>query len=331
MNIKNKLCVLLCIFFGFSNLIAQDEKKQININELGSMQGYVFGKFAYKYPLSGAKIVIAIKDDSLKKFNREYRSVARVYTDSNGFFKANGLSPGEYLLTIDNIDEDIGMSNHKEFKTIITKNQQLALDTIIVLSELYRPAQSEKPIIYLYPGKKQKIDVKLNYKGTLTHTYPKYENGWHVTAMPNGTLIDDKGIEYYALYWEGKSEDAIIPKDGFIIKGKETVTFLEEKLFELGLNRREANEFIVYWIPKLENNEYNLIHFAGDPYLEQAILDIKPAPESVIRVMMLYKPLNEKIDFPKQDLSKLKKARKGYTVVEWGGTLIETPIEFVVK
>ena len=29
----------------------------------------------------------------------------------------------------------------------------------------------------------------------------------------------------------------------------------------LGLNDREAEEFIVYWLPKLEENKYNLIRF----------------------------------------------------------------------
>jgi len=37
---------------------------------------------------------------------------------------------------------------------------------------------------------------------------------------------------------------------------------------------------------------------------------------------MLTQPLNSKIDFPLQDLSLLKKIRRGFTVVEWGGSVI---------
>ena len=34
---------------------------------------------------------------------------------------------------------------------------------------------------------------------------------------------------------------------------------LEEKLAILGLTERESEEFIVYWLPKLEKNKYNYI------------------------------------------------------------------------
>jgi hypothetical protein len=161
----------------------------------------------------------------------------------------------------------------------------------------------------------------LNYDGELTHTYPKYpKSGWTVTAEPDGTLWDEKGQEYYALFWEGLPSKPLVPKDGFIVPGKETVAFLEEKLAYLGLNRREANEFIMFWLPQMENNPYNLIHFSGTEYESMAGLTVTPQPETVIRVMMLTQPLQSKISFPLQDLSNLKKVRKGYTVVEWGGS-----------
>lgn len=41
---------------------------------------------------------------------------------------------------------------------------------------------TEKPVIYLYPEQKTAVSVSLDYAGTLTATYPAYENGWHVTA-----------------------------------------------------------------------------------------------------------------------------------------------------
>lgn len=109
-----------------------------------------------------------------------------------------------------------------------------------------------------------------------------------------------------------------------MVAGSETATFLEEKLAYLGLNRREANEFIMFWLPKMENNTYNLIHFAGESYENQAELLITPQPETMIRVMMLTQTLDHKIDFPVQDLSQLKKTRKDFTVVEWGGS--EVPL-----
>ena len=49
---------------------------------------------------------------------------------------------------------------------------------------------AEKPVIYLYPEQKTAVSVSLDYAGTLTATYPAYENGWHITAEPDGTLYE---------------------------------------------------------------------------------------------------------------------------------------------
>lgn len=47
-----------------------------------------------------------------------------------------------------------------------------------------------------------------------------------------------------------------------------------------------------------------------------------PQPETIIRVMMLARPLTNKIDVPLQDLKPFHKTRKGFTVVERGGSVI---------
>ncbi|MCP4439674.1 MAG: hypothetical protein GY810_12085 [Aureispira sp.] len=180
---------------------------------------------------------------------------------------------------------------------------------------------NEKPIIYLYPEQKTTINVQLNYRGTLTTTYPKYDldKGWEVEAQPDGTLWDTKTEkEYYGLYWEGRAHWPFDLSTGFVVKGEETADFLDEKLAKLGLNRREANEFIVYWLPQLEQNEYNLIHFAQEAYQALAELNISPKPETLIRVFMVFEPLDNYINIPEQDLPTVE--RKGFTVVEWGGS-----------
>ena len=39
---------------------------------------------------------------------------------------------------------------------------------------------------------------------------------------------------------------------------------------QLGLNREEANEFIIYWLPQMQDNAYNLISFQQDVYTDSA-------------------------------------------------------------
>ena len=178
-----------------------------------------------------------------------------------------------------------------------------------------------KPVIYLYPEKEQEVNVKLDLDGKFTFTYPEYNNGWNVTAKPDGTIISD-GKEYSYLFWEG-----LMPtfkpdfKEGFVIKGSESAEFLRETLSQMGLTPKEYNEFIVYWAPKLQENEYNKIYFAEDDYTDKAKLEINPKPDSILRVFMVYEKADENTVLPKQEIKPFE--RKGFTVVEWGGYLAE--------
>ena len=58
---------------------------------------------------------------------------------------------------------------------------------------------TEKPVLYLYPEETAEVSVKLDYQGRLTTTYPAYNDGWVVTAEPDGTLEMD-GKEYSYLF-----------------------------------------------------------------------------------------------------------------------------------
>lgn len=180
---------------------------------------------------------------------------------------------------------------------------------------------SEKPVVYLYPEEETTVSVKLALSGRLTCAYPAYNDGWQVTAAPDGTITDANGTEYNYLYWEGISAAEYDFSTGFCVAGSDTAEFLEKALAELGLSRREANEFIVYWLPRMEQNAYNLISFQGTAYTESAKLDITPAPDTVIRVFMAWKPLDEAVEIPPQSLPMPE--RRGFTVVEWGGTEIK--------
>lgn len=174
-----------------------------------------------------------------------------------------------------------------------------------------------KPVIYLYPEEKTDITVKLNYDGKLTCTYPAYDNGWSVTAYPDGTLTDDAGQTYSYLYWEGMNHADYDFSQGYCVAGSDTAAFLEDALARLGLTRREANEFIVYWLPLMQDNPYNLISFQSDTYTQAAQLTVDPAPDTLLRVFMAWKSLDSAVDIPAQDLA--APSRTGFTVVEWGG------------
>ena len=183
-----------------------------------------------------------------------------------------------------------------------------------------KPSYTEKPVIYLYPEARTDVTVRLDYVGDLTCTYPACDGTWRVAAAPDGTLTDDAGQTYRYRYWEGMDDIQYDFSEGFCIPGDETAAFLEDALDRLGLTRAEANEFIIYWLPQMEGNAYNLISFQSDAYTDAAKLTVTPEPDTLLRVFMAWKPLTKPMELAPQTLAAPN--RTGFTAVEWGGAMI---------
>ena len=179
-----------------------------------------------------------------------------------------------------------------------------------------------KPVLYLYP--KDNIDVKVTFSHpeNLTTTYPKYIDKWEVRANKDGSLYDKAGNYYYALYWEENDDIKVDFKEGFYVTKEDAIPFLEDKLSLIGLNDRERNEFIMYWLPILEKNEKSLVEFKlTDELQKYNRLIIEPEPDSLLRVMMFVKKVDKEESIKEQMLDAFE--RKGFTAVEWGGVILE--------
>ena len=176
-----------------------------------------------------------------------------------------------------------------------------------------------KPVLYLYPEHESDISVKLKFEGNVSVTYPAYESGWNVRAHPDGRLINHSdGQEYSYLFWEGFPRNVNWDlREGYCVAGADTVSFLQQKLRDFGLAPKEYNEFIVYWLPQMQSNPYNLITFQWDEYERIATLEIDPEPDSILRVFMVFAPLQSPVEIspPSQRQTFV---RQGFTVIEWG-------------
>ena len=144
-------------------------------------------------------------------------------------------------------------------------------------------------------------------------------------------MLDLKtGKNLYSLYWEGISNKVYdysnTPElEGFVVRGEDITKFLEEKLSILGLSEREKEEFIIYWLPQMEDNKYNYIRFETIEEIEKEMpLQIEPKPDTTIRVLMDWKKLDEAIEVKEQELIPVE--RSGYTVVEWGASVLNENI-----
>ena len=192
-------------------------------------------------------------------------------------------------------------------------------EDILIADSVMEAPMYEKPVIYLYPEVPTNVSVKLTLDGKLTCTYPAYDKGWdNFVAHPDGTLVFPDGKQYYCLYWEGIQNAEYDFTKGFCVKGEDTAAFLEWALAEQGLTPREANEFIIYWLPRMEGNPYNVISFQTEAYTEGAVLEIAPNPDSLLRVFMAWYPSDEAVEMVAQEFTSFE--RVGFTVVEWGGS-----------
>lgn len=177
-----------------------------------------------------------------------------------------------------------------------------------------------KPVLYLYPEQEEKVTVTFEHPENLLTTYPKYKSEWKVTAEPDGSLYDGNEKYYYALYWDEKN----IPKEkfeeGFFVTKENAIEFLETTLTQIGLIPREQNEFIMYWLPILEQNEKSIVNYTlTEERQEENELMITPKPDSLLRVAINIKKVDKKVNIKEQKLPHF--TREGFTAVEWGGSV----------
>lgn len=210
------------------------------------------------------------------------------------------------------------------------------------------PGGCGKPVIYLYPTQPTDVSIQFQVPVQFTIDIPKYAGSWQVRAYPNGSLVNLKpqftdcqqlnikqgGSEYAKqacqnntypyLYWAGNviSRNYPIMTSGWIVEQKELSNFLNEKLAEVGLNDKERNDFMSYWLADMleKNAPYYRVSFLQTNDLNSLFpMIVKPNPDTIFRLFLDYSVLTEKPEqLPQpQNLSKL--VRNGFTLVEWGG------------
>jgi len=96
--------------------------------------------------------------------------------------------------------------------------------------------------------------------------------------------------------------------------------FLREKLAFLGLLPHEYEEYLEYWLPKLQPNDFTFIHFEGGEYDSRYPLTITPEPDCLLRVHTAFKAASGRERIAPQALEPFE--RHGFAVIEWGGTVL---------
>jgi len=323
--------------YDYIQVMTDTTKRNIIINEMVYMKGHAIKlETPLPFPSDEPRVPIAFKaqDGFEMTYKFDPDNIADDYDilyigDGFGIFK----DEKHYVrVNVDLSEYCVGDVLYFEGKAEPVADEKYTVDgkeiTVdYVMSEANvappHPFIIAKPVIYLYPEEETEVTVRVEVDGELTCVYPAYDGKWQVRASPDGTLTDKKGREYYCLYWEADMFDSILPDKthGFVVSGEDTAEFLREKALMLGLSEKEANEFIIYWLPQMEDNAYNYVYFSTDEYKNAATLDITPHADTVIRFAMMWQPLEKPIEVKEQILPKTPK-RHGFTVVEWGGSCI---------
>jgi hypothetical protein len=250
-------------------------------------------------------------DKALKDFYAEYQKltsngdmVPRYYTEE----KSKKLSYDQFLHT---------------YPIFFIKDSFGRIIQFINLHYIFS-AGCGKPVIYLYPEQTENVSVQVTPTGGMSVSDPAYGAGWNVTAdsQSNITNLAD-GKTYPYLFWEGHGDSIYkIPQNGFVTSRENLKQTLDEKLTQEGLIQKEVGDFEDFWLPKMlaENKPYYFVTFVSRGEIDKlAPLSISPQPNTVIRVLMDYRGLDNWENVPSFSIKTPQ--RTGFTAVEWGGVL----------
>ena len=195
-------------------------------------------------------------------------------------------------------------------------------DWVIYINQSYTLiAECGKPVIYLYPTKETQVKVQVGAQITKSEpTYPKA--GWLVTAKPNGELTY-QNQSYPYLFWEGLG-NGIYPDyqdHGTLVSQKDLVSTVYKQLSQLGLNQKESADFMEFWQPRLPKTPYIRLTWLNTKDMDTlAPLNVYPKPDTNIRIFLEFEGLEKPVILKPQKLT--APARFGFTLIEWGGLLI---------
>lgn len=217
---------------------------------------------------------------------------------------------------------------------IVTLCVAVAVVLVVVHVVEQRTQKAYKPVLYLYPEQERTMTVTLDLKGTLDTVYPAPERvtsvdgrtraSWTVGAARDGTLTDTSGRTYPSIFWDATMA-LPEPDAGSVVSRDDAVAFLEDKLAQLGLNEREAADFITYWAPRMRAHDYTFVSFDASAYTRRAAYSFTDTdgeavtPDTFIRVFMSIREADASTVAEPQILTP-PPPRSGFTAVEWGGT-----------
>ncbi|MBK9576787.1 MAG: hypothetical protein IPK50_02760 [Fibrobacterota bacterium] len=180
-----------------------------------------------------------------------------------------------------------------------------------------------KPMLYLYPPDTLDVTVTMGRPERVSVSYPALVNdSWTVRAHPGGDLVSKlSGKRYYGLFWEGYSWDAPVSDTGFCLSREEFGERMDSILELKGLNFREREEFITFWIARIAQ-PFVVVRFPEQAFSQAFPVHILPPPELFLRVFATFEQRATPMILVAPHLEGVR--RPAWTAVEWGGQEIHS-------
>ena len=173
-----------------------------------------------------------------------------------------------------------------------------------------------KPNIYLYPTEELQLRLELHFPlgGELIASIPEYGSGWEISVDETG-LIDES---YSFLFYESIQPDVWQKSFGWVVKKSELEPFFRNNLFNYGFRGNEIDDFIEYWVPRLEDYEFYSIFPQTNETIDRVIeFHASQVPDQLLRLFYLIKGYNEPGEELNAPVIQAFK-REGFYVCEWG-------------
>ncbi|EDR28928.1 hypothetical protein EDI_249480 [Entamoeba dispar SAW760] len=265
-----------------------------------------------------------------KSWNKYFETKDLLYPNFSERILFNSVRLCSLLKDIGSNNQEISVKLVSYPEYMLKKNSSLKVPERVYV---------KKPVILLYDDTiKEKEEfcchLELNDAIDIGATYPnpriikedntKKEYEWKGTYCSDGVSncvieINNKHFDY--LFWEG----VCLKKEEF--KGKEVgITYenisneLEVLLKKLGMNEREVNDFIVYWIAKLNKNYYKVT--ICDSSYDNEIAQLKISGFNQIhRIALKFEEVENINNLPTIDSVEERQRPTGKYVIEWGGII----------
>lgn len=252
----------------------------------------------------------------LEKEEKGFIIIDSTYTNSSGYFEFRNISAGNYKIHASKTDTTFGFPWDKYTDEFYYDGKDTYDVGIIELQ-----CDVDKPAIYIYPEENSQFQIQLILKNStrITESIPEYNSGWDVFVEKSGRINSRYDYLFYEAYIIKIPSRQV--GTGWCISQKNLKNELNDILLKIGLNQKETNEFLDYWLYRLQDYKYYKIFPVVNEQLDEFVeIYITPQPQTIFRIWFFFHGSDNLEELPSPQIIDFN--REGTTVIEWGGVLL---------